>query len=108
MHILWKIGKGFVRDILEQLPEPKPSYNTVSTIIRILEKKDFVAHEAFGPTHRYYPLVSKETYTRQYLNDIVHNYFGSSYRQLVSFFAREKKLSPRDLEEIIQMIKNQK
>jgi BlaI family penicillinase repressor len=106
MHILWKIQKGFVRDILMHIPEPKPSYNTISTIIRILEKKGFVDHETFGPTHRYYPLISKDNYTRQYLNDIVQIYFGNSYRQLVSFFAREKKLTPQDLEEIIQMIKN--
>ena len=108
MHILWKIEKGFVRDILEHMPDPTPSYNTVSTIIRILEKKGFVAHETFGPTHRYYPLIGKDAYTRHYLSDIVQNYFGNSYRQLVSFFARDKKLSPQDLEQILKMIKKQK
>ena len=108
MQILWKIERGFVRDILRHLPDPKPSYNTISTIIRILQKKGFVDHEAFGPTHRYYPKISKENYTRHYMNDIVRNYFGSSYQQLVSFFARENKLSPQDLEEIIQMIKEKK
>ena len=108
MQILWDIERGFVKDVLEQLPEPKSSYNTISTIIRILEKKGFVHHEVFGPTHRYYPVISKDKYKKQYLGDIVQNYFGNSYQQMVSFFAKEKNLSLEELEEIIQMIKKGK
>ena len=108
MHILWQINKGFVRDVLAKIPDPKPSYNTVSTIIRILEKKGYIGHESFGPTHRYYPLMAKDEYTKNYLHTIVQDYFSNSYQQLVSFFAREKKLSIKDLEEIVEMIRKEK
>jgi len=108
MQILWDLKKGFVKDVLQQIPGPKPSYNTVSTIIRILEKKNFVGHETFGPTHRYYPLISKDKYKKQYLGNIVEDYFGNSYQQMVSFFAKEKKLTLEDLEDIIKLIKQGK
>lgn len=104
MQILWKIGQGFVNDILEHFPDPRPAYNTVSTIVRILEKKGFVAHEAFGKSHRYYPLVSKKEYTRKFMKGFIKNYFSDSYKEMVSFFAREEKLSKEDLDEIRKMI----
>jgi predicted transcriptional regulator len=100
MQILWKLEKGFVNDILERLPEPRPAYNTVSTIVRILEKKGFAGHEALGKTHRYYPLISKKDYTRSYLSRMVKNYFGNSYKEAVSFFAEEENISLKDLEDI--------
>ncbi len=105
MQILWDMEKGFVNDVLEQLPEPKPAYNTVSTIIRILEKKGFVAYEAFGKSHRYYPLISKKEYTRSFMKRFVGSYFGNSYKEMVSFFAREENLSVDDVKELRKFIK---
>ncbi|MBW6461063.1 MAG: BlaI/MecI/CopY family transcriptional regulator [Bacteroidales bacterium] len=93
MQILWKIGKGFVNDILDRLPDPKPAYNTVSTIVRILERKGFVSHNDYGKSHQYYPAVTKQDYTRTYLSRIVKNYFGNSYKEMVSFFAKEENFS---------------
>lgn len=100
MQILWKLEKGYVNDILDKLPEPKPAYNTVSTIVRILEKKGFVGHEAFGKTYSYYPLVNKKEYTRNFLRRVIKNYFGNSYKEAVSFLAREENISLEELEEI--------
>ena len=107
MQILWKIEKGFVNDILEGFPLPKPAYNTVSTIVRILEKKEFVAHKAYGKTHEYFPLISKEEYTKTYLNGFLSNYFSNSYQQLVSFFSNDNSLSVKELEEIREMMEQQ-
>jgi predicted transcriptional regulator len=100
MHILWKIDKGFVNDILDRLPGPKPAYNTVSTIVRILEKKGFVGHTAYGKSHEYYPLVSKKEYTKKYFGHFMKNYFGNSYREMVSFFTDDNTLSLGELEEL--------
>ncbi len=107
MHILWEMGRGFVKDVLEQLPEPKPAYNTVSTIIRILEKKGFVSYKAFGKTHEYYPAISKEVYTQAFLNRFVKNYFHDSYSDMVSFFTKDRQLSLDELEEMLDMIRLQ-
>jgi len=104
MHILWDLERGFVKDIIDKLHEPKPAYNTVSTIIRILEKKGFVAHNAYGNTHEYFPLIGKAEYTKAYLKNFVRNYFSDSYTEMVSFFAKDKDLSLDDLEEIKKMI----
>ncbi len=104
MQILWKLEKGFVKDILERLPKPKPAYNTVSTIVRILEKKGFVSHKAYGKTHEYYPLLSKEEYTRKFLKRFVENYFSDSFKEMVSFFAKEKDMSISELEDTMRMI----
>lgn len=107
MQILWKIEKGFVNDILEKFPHPKPAYNTVSTIVRILEKKEFVSYKAYGKTHQYFPLVSKKVYTRSFLNGFLNNYFSNSHKQLVSFFSKENNLSVHELEEIKQLMEDQ-
>jgi len=93
-----------VHDILRELPEPKPAYNTVSTIIRILEQKGFIGHKAYGRTHEYFPLVSKPDYTRRFFRQVVSNYFGNSYPSLASFFTREENLSLKELEEIRSLI----
>ncbi len=100
MQVLWKIGKGFVNDVLDRLPNPKPAYNTVSTIIRILEKKEFVAYQAFGKAHQYYPRISKKEYTRAFMSRFMDNYFGNSYKEMVSFFTRENDVSLEELEDI--------
>lgn len=105
MHILWELGEGVVNDVIEQIPEPKPAYNTVSTIIRIMEKKGFVDHKAYGKTHVYFPLTSKKEYTRSYMKNFMGSYFGNSFREMVSFFAKEDKMSVSEIEELMQDIK---
>jgi BlaI family transcriptional regulator, penicillinase repressor len=107
MQLLWDIGKGFVKDLVERYPEPKPAYNTVSTLIRILEQKGFVGHTAYGKTHEYYPLVSKDEYRKHFLNTMISNYFSGSFKQLVSFFAREEKIDIKDMEDILNAIKKE-
>ncbi len=107
MQVLWELQKGFVNDIVSQLPEPKPAYNTVSTIVRILEQKGFIAHKAYGRTHEYYPLVQKEDYSREYLNNFTQNYFSNSYKALASFFAQSETLSIKELEEIKVLVEKQ-
>jgi BlaI family transcriptional regulator, penicillinase repressor len=104
MQILWKIEKGMVHDILENFPEPKPAYNTVSTIIRILEQKGFAGHKAYGRTHEYFPVVSKTAYTKSSFRGFMTNYFGNSYKSLASFFTNEGQLSLKELEEIQRTI----
>lgn len=108
MQILWKLGKGYVKDILEEMPEPKPAYNTVSTIVRILENKGFVGHTAFGKTHEYHPLISKEVYTKFYLNNMLTGYFNGSFKNLVSFFAKENDMDAKELEFLLNELKSRK
>ena len=108
MQILWDLKSGFVKDIIEQMPEPKPAYNTISTIVRILETKGFVDHKAYGKTHEYFPLISKEKYTKFYLNNMLKGYFDGSFQNLVSFFAKENKLDANELEKLMNELKNQK
>jgi BlaI family transcriptional regulator, penicillinase repressor len=107
MHILWKLENAFVKDVIEYLPKPKPAYNTISTIIRILEKKKFVDHHVFGNTHRYYPLISKKEYTKEFMKGFVSNYFSNSYRQMVSFFAKENDLTLMEMEEVKKLLDEQ-
>lgn len=107
MRVLWSLEKGFVRDILEELPDPKPAYNTVSTIVRILQKKGFVDHHSYGNTHQYYPLISEDEYKKQFLNSFVKDYFQDSYQELVSFFAKEKQVDVNELQEIHQLIQKE-
>lgn len=108
MQILWKLGKGFVKDIIELMPDPKPAYNTVSTIVRILETKGFVDHKAYGKTHEYYALITKEKYTKFYLNNLLKGYFNGSFQNLVSFFAKENKMDLKDIEKLLQELKDPK
>lgn len=108
MQILWRKGKGFVKDFLEEFPAPKPAYNTVSTIIRILETKGFVDHESFGKTFEYFPIVSKKAYSDFIMKSMMKNYFGNSFKQMVSFFAENNKLSVKDLDDLMKEIKNNK
>ena len=105
MQFLWDMDKAFVKDIVEQMPEPKPAYNTVSTIVRILEKKGFVGYNAYGKTHEYFPLISKKDYTRTFMKNFMRNYFSGSFQEMVSFFAREDKMSVSDLDELIEDVK---
>jgi BlaI family transcriptional regulator, penicillinase repressor len=107
MQILWELGKGFVKDLVERYTEPRPAYNTVSTLIRILEQKGFVSHTAYGKTHEYYPLISKDEYRKQSLNNMLSNYFSGSFKQLVSFFAREEKINREEMEDILNAMKKE-
>jgi len=102
MQELWTLEKAFVKEIVDKLPEPKPAYNTVSTIIRILEKKGFVDHYAYGKTHQYFPLISKPDYTKSYFKNFLSGYFSNSFQEMVSFFAKEDKMTLSELEEIIK------
>ncbi|MFN8208705.1 MAG: BlaI/MecI/CopY family transcriptional regulator [Bacteroidales bacterium] len=103
MQILWKLEKGLVKDILDEFPKPKPAYNTVSTIIRILEKKGFVDHKAYGNTYEYFPLIPKDAYAGFHLNDFMKNYFNDSFPRMAAFFASENKLSMKEMEEILKL-----
>jgi len=107
MHVLWALERAYVKDIIERLPSPKPAYNTVSTVVRILEKKGFVDHEAFGKTHLYRPIVAKEDYTQAFLKNFVKDYFGGSYQELVSFFAKDRTLTLAELEEILTALREE-
>jgi BlaI family transcriptional regulator, penicillinase repressor len=102
MQELWLLEKAFVKEIVDKLPEPKPAYNTVSTIVRILEKKGFVDHYAYGKTHQYFPLISKTDYTKSYFRNFLSGYFSNSFQEMVSFFAKEDKMTLSELEEIVK------
>jgi BlaI family penicillinase repressor len=107
MQVLWKIKKGFVKDILEHFDDPRPAYNTVSTIVRILQEKGFVTHKAYGRTHEYIPLVTKNEYSKSHLSTFVNDYFSNSFEKMVSFFAKEKSISLKEMEEIMKMMENE-
>lgn len=104
MQVLWKLEKAFVKEMVAELPDPKPAYNTASTIIRILETKGFIGYEAFGRTHRYFPLISKEEYKRQEAEKLLQDYFENSVHDMFSFFIKEKKISMTDVDEMLKMI----
>ncbi len=108
MRVLWQLKKGFVKDVLAELPEPKPAYNTVSTIIRILEKKEVVGYTAYGKTHEYYPLITEEEYRRFQTEQLMTNYFDNSLKKLVSFFVNEKNISLSEADEIIKLLNKEK
>src|SRR5690606_35401756 len=108
MQKLWTLEKAFVKDIIEELPKPKPAYSTVSTIVRILESKGFVGHEAFGKSHRYYPLISKDAYRNFATGKLVSSYFDNSARNMVSFFLEGNKLNLKEADEILRIIEKAK
>lgn len=108
MRILWQLKKAFVKEVVAELPEPKPHYNTISTIIRNMEEKGFIDHLAFGKTFQYYPAISKEDYKKGFMKKTIHHYFENSYKNVVSFFAKEEKISVEELKEIISIIENKK
>ena len=104
MQVLWARGAVVIHDILDEMEEPKPAYNTVSTIVRILEKKGFVSHKAYGKTHEYFPLVAKEDYARRYMDGVLKNFFGGSLSRLVSFFSEQKAISLEETDAILRML----
>src|SRR3970040_2604117 len=108
MHILWKLKKAFVKEVMEEIETDPPHYNTATTIIRNLEEKGYVSYNAYGKTHQYFPIVTIEEYRKKFMNTAIDNYFNSSYKNMVSFFAKEEKISAAELREILQMIENKK
>ena len=104
MQALWDLEKAFVKDVVDLLPEPKPAYNTVSTIIRILESKGLIDHEAFGKSHRYFPLISIEEYKSFATEKLLSGYFENSVENMFSFFVKEKKLNLKEADEILKLI----
>ena len=108
MQILWKLQKAFVKDIVEEMAEPRPAYNTVSTIVRILETKGFIDHKAYGKTHEYFPLISKDKYMQFYLNNMIKGYFNGSFHNLVSFFTKEEKLNVKDIDQLVKYLEELK
>ena len=107
MQILWNMKESIVRDMVEQFPDPKPAYNTVSTVLRVLEKKGFVDHKAYGTTYVYFPLVSKKEYSKFQFTNLIKNYFNGSFPKMAAFFAKENKLSIQELEEMMEMARNE-
>ena len=108
MHILWDMKVGFVKEIIDHIPEPKPAYNTVSTIVRILETKGFVDHESFGKSHRYFPKIQKEEYKKLITGKLLQGYFENSASSMLSYFLEDKKLDVKELDEIMKMIQKHK
>ncbi|MCC5945603.1 MAG: BlaI/MecI/CopY family transcriptional regulator [Bernardetiaceae bacterium] len=104
MQLLWELEKGFVKDLIAKMPSPKPSYTTVSTIVRILEKKGFVGHKSYGNTHEYHPLISKETYSEFAVKEVATKFFDGSLKSLVSFFVKKEEIDVKDLDEILKQL----
>lgn len=104
MQILWQLKKGFVHDIIERIPKPKPAYNTISTIVRILVKKGIVGYKAYGKTHEYFPIIGKAKYSNFYINNFVGKYFNGSFQNMVSFFAQENQLTSKQVEEMMKSV----
>ena len=105
MQVIWKLDGAFLREIIDALPNPKPHNNTVATIIKILTEKEFIGIEVFGRTHRYYPLVAKDTYSKTSMKNFVKGYFDGSFSNAVSFMVKENNLSIEDLELLLKQLK---
>ncbi|MDR2585972.1 MAG: BlaI/MecI/CopY family transcriptional regulator [Prevotellaceae bacterium] len=105
MNIIWREGNCFVHEVIAKMPEPKPAYTTVSTVCRILVSKGFLNYKLLSPSHQYYPTIAKEVYANQMIGNVMHNYFDNSFKQLVSFFAEQKKVSDQERKEIIALLK---
>lgn len=106
MQILWPLEKGYINEIVDQFPEPRPARTSVSTIVRILETKGFISHHAFGRTHQYYALISKDDYKSYETRKLLSNYYDNSIKSMVSFFVKEEKLDMKDMDEILKMVDN--
>ncbi|MBD1363410.1 BlaI/MecI/CopY family transcriptional regulator [Mucilaginibacter sp. ZT4R22] len=108
MQAFWSLGKAYIKEIIPELPDPKPHYNSVATMVKILEEKGFLNHEAVGNIYNYYPTISREEYQKHAMKDIVSQYFDNSYPSMLAFFAKEEKISETELEEILTLIKSNK
>jgi predicted transcriptional regulator len=108
MQAVWGLGKALIKEIIQALPDPKPHYNSVATMVKILEDKGFLGHETIGNVFQYFPVVSKEAYQSHTMKDIVHHYFDNSYTRMLAFFAKEQKLSDEEINDIVNIIKSNK
>jgi predicted transcriptional regulator len=108
MQAVWQLGHAFIKEIINEMPDPKPHYNTIATMVKILEDKGFLEHETIGNVFRYYPVISKTLYQQHAMKDIVNQYFDNSYPNMLMFFAKEQKISDDELNEIVNLIKSQK
>ncbi|ASZ15132.1 BlaI/MecI/CopY family transcriptional regulator [Chitinophaga pendula] len=108
MQVLWKLGPSFVKEIIDEMPAPKPHYNTISTLIKILVEKGFVDFKAYGKSHQYFALITKDTYSSKTMKHFVKGYFEGSFSNMVSFFVKEKDISVSELEKLVQQIKQAK
>ena len=108
MQVYWELGKAFIKEVIPHLPEPKPHYNSVATMVKILEEKGFLDHDSVGNVYRYFPTVSREDYQKHAMKDIVSQYFDNSYPRMLAFFAKEQNLTEDELQEILHMIKTDK
>jgi predicted transcriptional regulator len=104
MQILWQLGEAMVKDIIDKMPEPKPAYNTVSTVVRVLEGKGFISHKAYGNSHVYFAAVPEAEYKKFTFDKMMSGYFSNSYESLVSFIANEKKLGLKELDQLTKLI----
>lgn len=104
MQILWDIEKGFIKDIQERFPDPKPPYNTISTIVRVLVKKDIVSYKSYGGSYQYYPLISREQYRSDQLGRLMNNYYGNSLKEVVNFFSEKQDLDVEEIDEVLRML----
>lgn len=105
MQSLWKLKKGFVKEIIEGLPSPKPHYNTVSTIIGILVEKGYVSYKAYGRSYQYFPTVSKDEYSKRTMKKYLKGYFDGSFASMVSYFAKQKDVNLQEVEDALKEIK---
>ena len=105
MQVYWELGKAFIKEVIPHLPDPKPHYNSVATMVKILEEKGFLNHEPVGNVYRYFPIITREEYQKHDMKDIVKKYFDNSYPRMLAFFAKEQKLTEKELKEILEMIK---
>ena len=108
MRWLWQLEEANVATIIEKMPAPKPAYNTISTIVRILENKEFVGHRKQGKGYIYFPIIKKEEYSNQSINKLMNNYFNGSFRNMVSFFVKKNDMDIIDLEQILKELNNKK
>lgn len=108
MELFWKKGSLFVKEIIDELADPKPHYNTISTIVRGLEEKGFVGHEQFGNTHRYHAIISREEFSRNTIKNMVSKYFNTSYTSVVSMFVEEQKITTEEIQELIRQVESRK
>jgi BlaI family penicillinase repressor len=108
MQAFWTLKKAYIKEIIPELPDPKPHYNSVATMVKILEEKGFLDHETVGNIYNYYPKISREEYQKHAMKDIVSQYFNNSYPSMLAFFAKEEKISETELDEIVNLIKSNK
>ncbi|RZK41132.1 MAG: BlaI/MecI/CopY family transcriptional regulator [Pedobacter sp.] len=108
MQVFWSIGKAFIKEVIPELPDPKPHYNSVATMVKILEEKGFLGHETLGNIYCYFPVISKEDYQKHAMRDIVSQYFDNSYPNMLAFFAKEQKMSEQELNDIMDIIRAKK